>query len=69
LPAYPWLKPLLQVHDELIFEVPESRVTDSIAYIKECMEAIPFDGFDIPIIAEASVGTNYGEMKEWEREK
>jgi DNA polymerase-1 len=61
-----WLKPLLQIHDELVFEVPEDKVNDAVRFIKECMEAKPFPEFDVPIVAEASVGRNFGEMKELE---
>lgn len=66
LPERMWLKPLLQIHDEIIFQLPEEKVHEAIAFIKECMEAQPFPEFDVPIIAEASVGANFGEMKEME---
>ena len=64
LPSRPWLRPLLQIHDELAFEVPEDKVAEAVAFIKLCMEAQPFDGFDVPIVAEASVGRRFGAMKE-----
>jgi len=66
LPACPWLKPLLQIHDELVFELPEERITEAILFIKSCMEQQPFLEFDVPIIAEASVGSSFGSMQEWE---
>lgn len=66
LPHRAWIKPLLQIHDELVFEVPENKLNKAIIFIKTCMEARPFDEFDIPIIAEASVGNNFGELKEIE---
>jgi len=66
LPERLWLKPLLQIHDELIFELPEDKVDEAVAFIKKCMETQPFSGFDVPIVAEASVGRNFGEMKEME---
>jgi DNA polymerase-1 len=66
LPERQWLKPLLQIHDELVFEVPEDKVNDAVRFIKECMEAKPFPEFDVPIVAEAAVGRNFGEMKELE---
>jgi DNA polymerase-1 len=61
-----WLKPILQIHDELVFELPEDKVDEAVAFIKECMETQPFPEFDVPIVAEASVGRNFGEMKEME---
>jgi DNA polymerase-1 len=66
LPERLWLKPILQIHDELVFELPEGKVDEAVAFIKECMETQPFPEFDIPIVAEASVGRNFGEMKEME---
>jgi len=66
LPERLWLKPLLQIHDELVFELPEDKVDEAVVFIKECMETQPFPEFDVPIVAEASVGRNFGEMKEME---
>jgi len=66
LPERLWLKPLLQIHDELVFELPENKVTEAIEFIKECMEQQPFIEFDVPIVAEASVGNSFGNMKEME---
>ncbi len=66
LPARPWLKPLLQIHDELVFEVSEEKVPEVARFVKACMEAQPFEDFDVPIVAEASVGVRFGEMEEYE---
>jgi len=60
----PWLRPLLQVHDELLFELPTERLGEAVTFIKACMEAQPFSYFDLPIIADAAVGARFGEMKE-----
>ncbi len=62
LPERPWLRPLLQIHDELVFELPEERSEEATAFIRECMEAQPFPEFDLPIIAEAAVGTSFGSL-------
>jgi len=64
LPERPWLRPLLQIHDELVFELPENRVKEAAFFIKNCMEEKPFEAFSVPIIAEASVGHRFGDMKE-----
>jgi DNA polymerase-1 len=66
LPERLWLKPMLQIHDELVFELPEDKADEAVVFIKECMETQPFPEFDVPIVAEASVGRNFREMKEME---
>lgn len=66
LPERPWLRPLLQIHDELVFEVPADKVSEAVNFIKQTMEAKPFEDFDVPIIADASVGIRFGELKELE---
>lgn len=60
----PWLKPLLQIHDELVFEIPKYKVDEAVAFIKACMEGKPFAEFDVPIVAEAAAGDNFGNLKE-----
>lgn len=66
LPRRIWLRPVLQIHDELVFEVPEDRVREAAAFVKACMEARPFKEFDVPILAEAAAGERFGELKELE---
>jgi len=66
LPERPWLRPLLQIHDELVFEVPEGRVAEAVTFIRQCMEARPFPAFDVPVLAEAAVGPRFGELRESE---
>lgn len=66
LPSRTWIKPLLQIHDELVFEVPKDKVDEAVLFIKNCMEEMPFEDFDLPIIAEATVGIRFGELKELE---
>ena len=50
---------LLQVHDELIFEVPENELEEVTTLIKNGMESVV--SFDIPFVAEVGVGDNWGE--------
>lgn len=64
LPERPWLRPLLQIHDELVFEILAERLEEATAFIKACMERQPFGDFDVPIIAEAASGPNFGHMEE-----
>ena len=66
LPERMWLKPLLQVHDELVFELPEERVNEAAVFVRSCMEAQPFPEFDVPIVAEVAYGSNFGDMAEME---
>ena len=66
LPKRFWLRPLLQIHDELMFELPEDKLTEAVDFVKKCMEAPPFEDFDIPLVAEAAVGTRFGSLKEME---
>ncbi len=61
-----WLKPFLQIHDELVFEIPADKLDDAVAFVKECMEVQPFPEFDVPIIAEAAYGESFGDLKEME---
>ena len=66
LPERPWLKPLLQIHDELVFELPADRLHEAVAFIRECMDAQPFPEMDVPIAAEAAFGPDFGHMEEME---
>jgi DNA polymerase-1 len=66
LPQRLWLRPVLQIHDELVFELPEDRVREAAVFIKACMEERPFEEFDVPIVAEAAAGERFGELKEIE---
>lgn len=50
-------KMLLQVHDELVFDVPKNEVSDVVPMIKEQMEnALPLD---VPVLVETGLGDNW----------
>ena len=66
LPERPWLKPILQIHDELTFIIPKDKLTEAVLFIKACMEEQPFPEFDLPLVAEASAGETFGSMEELE---
>lgn len=53
---------LLQVHDELLLEVPKKEVQEVATYVKETMERIEEIG--VPIVVDAKAGKNWEEMKE-----
>lgn len=62
LPERDYIKPVLQIHDELLFEVREDKLQEAIDFIKEAMEAKPFKDFNIPIKVEYSVGYSFDEV-------
>lgn len=66
LPEREWLKPILQIHDELTFIIPEDKLSEAVTFIRACMEEKPFPEFDLPLIAEASAGPTFGMMEELE---
>ncbi|MEY2641175.1 MAG: polymerase polymerase protein [Candidatus Parcubacteria bacterium] len=56
---------LLQVHDELVFEVTESKVLEVVPKLKVIMEGVlPSEwGHGVPLVVEAAAGTSWGELK------
>ena len=56
-------KMLLQVHDELLFEVSRDAVDETILVVKEIMEnaAMPAIEMDVPLIVDAGQGRNWAE--------
>ena len=64
LEEYPYIKPLLTIHDEILFEVPRNKVDEACTIIKECMETQPFPEFDVPLKAEGAKGSSFGNMEE-----
>ena len=54
-------KMLLQVHDELIFEVPPAEIAGLIVILKECMEnAVTLD---VPLKIDVNVGFDWYDMQ------
>jgi DNA polymerase-1 len=54
---------LLQVHDELLFEVPKAEAKDTAALVKKVMEGAcaPALELDVPIVAETGIGDSWAE--------
>jgi DNA polymerase I len=50
---------LLQVHDELLFEVPSSEVEETGALIKQLMERVA--RLDVPLVVDVGTGYNWDE--------
>jgi DNA polymerase-1 len=54
---------LLQVHDELIFEVPDEEVAKTLPVIKKVMEDAPLPAVSLtlPLQVDARVANNWDE--------
>ena len=48
---------LLQVHDELVFEVPEAELDETAAVVKRTMEGAA--SLDVPLIVDVGIGENW----------
>ncbi len=51
---------LLQVHDELVFELPQSEVTEAAPLCREVMEGAC--QLDVPLMVDVSVGENWRDL-------
>jgi DNA polymerase-1 len=56
---------ILQVHDELVLEAPDRELDRVAPLVIDVMESA--FKLDAPLVADASVGTNWMEMKRWKR--
>jgi DNA polymerase-1 len=56
---------LLQVHDELVYEIKENLVASLAPEIKKMMESVisPKETSGVVCVADVSIGDNWGEMK------
>lgn len=52
-------KMLLQVHDELVFEIPENQIEETTKLLKTIMETVVF--LKVPLIVGVGVGNNWDE--------
>ncbi len=55
------IKMLLQIHDELIFEVDEKSINEKAKQIKDIMENIFI--LEVPLVCNTSIGKNWSELK------
>lgn len=54
-------KILLQVHDELVLECPDSELAETVALVQQVMrDAYPLS---VPLVTDAHAGSNWGEMR------
>ena len=58
---------LLQVHDEIVFEITEDMVDAVIPDLKQTMEAVLDEtkSHDVPILVDVEVGNNWTELDGW----
>lgn len=56
----------MQVHDELVFEVPEDEIEEVTALVKDIMAHAPVErlGLKVPLLAEVGTGPNWEDTKE-----
>jgi len=60
--------PILQIHDELIYEIENSLVDKVVPIIKDIMEHVLENSFikykpEVPLVVNSSVGENWGKLK------
>lgn len=55
---------LLQVHDELVFEVAESKAKTQAKIIKDIMESVY--ELQVPLVVDVGIGTNWMELEDLE---
>ena len=54
---------LLQVHDELLFEVPDGEVEKTSKVVREVMERAPLPAVElsVPLVADVGIGANWAD--------
>ena len=57
------VRPLLQIHDEMIYEIRDNMANEIIPKIREMMELS--GGLRVPLTVGVSVGKRWGELKPW----
>ena len=58
---------MLQVHDELVFEMPTELLSQVVPILAACMEGVltPTETKGVPILVEVKVGANWEEMEKY----
>jgi DNA polymerase I-like protein with 3'-5' exonuclease and polymerase domains len=54
---------LLQIHDELVFEVPIRNTGWFVRRMRQVLETPPTPDFRVPIVVEPKVGVRFGELR------
>ena len=57
-------KMILQVHDELVFEIAEDEIKESIPLLKNIMETTHLNhkDFIVPLTVDHGIGNDWGEL-------
>jgi DNA polymerase-1 len=65
LPKSDDVRMLLQVHDELVFEIKDSEVKSVVPELVKLMEAAlgEKESYGVPLVADVKVGENWNEIK------
>jgi DNA polymerase-1 len=60
------IKMLLQVHDELVFEISDGAVEKEVPKLRKIMEGVLKDKetFGVPLMVDVEVGPNWGQLEE-----
>ena len=53
---------LMQIHDEVILEVPIVEMAETMHWVKQSMESVV--SLDVPVLATVKIGDRWGELKE-----
>jgi DNA polymerase I len=61
LAPHPDARMILTVHDELLFEVPETRADELAAVVKASMEGAA--QLNVPLTVDVGIGANWKEAK------
>jgi DNA polymerase-1 len=59
-----YLHPILNIHDDLTFVVPDDKQDETIGVLGEIMLTPPYSFINVPLSVEISVGKNWFDMKE-----
>jgi len=65
LPSQVRGQPLFTVYDSIESEVPEDRVSEAVALVKEAMQNPPLEWRNIPWTVDVEVGPSWGQVKRY----
>ena len=65
--AFPGLKPLIQIHDDIVWECRDEWIPIVIPEIKKVMCAAVPDGFPVPVEVDFKTGKKWGSLEKWKQ--